>query len=321
MSSEPELTFVDVAPQVRLAAWRSGGDTRHTGATGPSGATRPTAPRVMFLHGFPEGAFVWHDLMRALAQDAHCLAPSLRGYAPSSMPLDAAAYKPRLLVADLLALIDHFAGAGQALDLLVAHDWGGALAWNLAASHPGRLKQLLIINAPHPATFLRELRNNSEQQTASQYMWQLVDAAAETLLAANDHAALWPFFGDAAWLTPPLRQLYRAQWAAGLTGALNYYRASPLRPPQPGATALAALDLPRELTHVSVPTTVLWGEADHALRPSLLDGLQEHVPRLQVLRLPQASHWLLHEEPALVLTTIRGLLDGMRCPAPVQPGS
>jgi epoxide hydrolase 4 len=267
-------------------------------------AGREGGPRILLLHGFPEAAFVWDGVMQALADRAYCLAPNLRGYAGSSAPVDVASYRARALVGDLAALIGHM---GAPIDLLVAHDWGGALAWALAAQRPQLLKRLLIINAPHPATFLRELRHNPAQQRASAYMNFLCRPDAEELLAENDFARLWPFFthaGGANWLDESVRESYRTVWRQGLTGPLNYYRASPLRPPTGPGDPLHTLALPDDAVTVQVPTTVLWGEADVALPPALLDGLERWVPRLTVRRVPQASHWIVHEEPALVVRTI-----------------
>ncbi|MBA4176996.1 MAG: alpha/beta hydrolase [Leptothrix sp. (in: Bacteria)] len=271
-------------------------------------AGRIGAPRVMLLHGFPEAAFVWDEVMAMLAADADCVAPNLRGYVGSSAPVDIAAYRPKWLVADVAAAITALGGP---LDLLVAHDWGGALAWSLAAAQPGLVKRLLIINSPHPATFLRELRHDAAQQAASAYMNFLCRPDADVLLRERDHARLWPFFGDAAWLTEALRERYRAAWdneGRGLAGALNYYRASPLRPATGPGDPLHTLVLPDAAVTVAVPASVLWGDADRALLPGLLDGLQTWVPRLQLQRVQQASHWLVHEQPALVADTIRRLL-------------
>jgi epoxide hydrolase 4 len=272
-------------------------------AAGPAGA-----PRVMLLHGFPEGAFVWDGVMQRLAGTARCVAPNLRGYGPSSAPAELSAYRARHLGADIAGLIEQ---QGAPLDLLVAHDWGGAVAWGLAAQAPELLRRLLIVNSPHPAMFLRELRCNPAQQAASAYMSFLCLDDAAALLAENDFARLWPFFermGGAAWLTTPLREQYRALWRQGLQGALNYYRASPLRPAQAADDALHTLELPAAMVNVHVPTTVLWGEADIALLPALLDGLDAYVPQLDVRRVPDASHWLIHEQPALVADTIKQLI-------------
>lgn len=266
------------------------------------------APRVMFLHGFPEAAFVWDEVMTALAPQARCVAPNLRGYAGSSRPAGVAAYRARHLVADVAAAIEALGGP---LDVLVAHDWGGALAWNLAAQQPQLLKRLLIINAPHPATFLRELRRSPAQQQASAYMSFLCRPDAQALLAEDDYRRLWPFFGGAAWLDAATRQAYRDVWQQGLDGALNWYRASPLRPATGPDDLLHTLQLPDDAVTARVPTLLLWGDADKALLPGLLDGLERWVPRLLTQRVADASHWIVHERPALVADAVRvALADG-----------
>jgi pimeloyl-ACP methyl ester carboxylesterase len=265
-------------------------------------------PRALLLHGFPEGAFVWDEVMRSVAGVARCVAPNLRGYERSSAPADVGAYRAKHLVADVAALI---AQQGAPIDLLVGHDWGGAIAWNLAAQAPQLVRRLLIVNSPHPAIFLRELRDSPAQQAASAYINFLCREDAATLLAQDDYARLWPFFtnmGGAAWLNGVVREQYRSLWRHGLEGGLNYYRASPLRPPLQTGDPIHSLALPPQAVTVHVPTTVLWGEADTALPVALLDGLEAFVPRLDLQRLPDATHWLIHEQPALVAATIERLV-------------
>ena len=275
-------------------------------AAGPTGSG---VPRVLLLHGFPEAAFAWDGVMQGLAPGVRCVAPNLRGFERSSAPSGVEAYRARHLVADVEALVGQLGGP---VDLLVAHDWGGAVAWNLAAARPEAMRRLMIVNSPHPATFLRELRANPAQQRASAYMNFLCRPDAEALLCADGYARLWPFFermGGAAWLTPEMREHYREVWACGLTGGLNYYRASPLRPVGPdGSDTLAGVELPDALVTVGVPTTVLWGLEDHALLPGLLDGLERWVPQLEVLRVPGASHWIVHEQPARIVAEVTRLL-------------
>lgn len=269
------------------------------------------APLIVLLHGFPEAAFVWDAVMAKLCDRYRCVAPNMRGYEASSAPSDVAAYRPKHLVADIVALIDHLGAPARAL---VAHDWGGALAWNLAAQHPQAIQRLVIINAPHPATFLRELQHNPAQQAASAYMNFLVRPDAERLLADNDFARMWSFFtgmGAAnpthpggAWLDEATKDRYRDVWRRGLTGPLNYYRASPLRPPTAQDRTLMDLKLPAEAVTVHLPTRVLWAEADLALPSSLLDGLEVFVPVLSVERLPTATHWVVHEQPERIAREI-----------------
>ena len=273
-------------------------------------------PVLLFLHGFPEGAFIWDALLAHFSQPAHggyrCVAPYLRGYGASSRPSEVAAYRPQRLVQDITALIAHEA-AGAPLACLIAHDWGGAIAWNLASAHPALLARLLIINAPHPGAFARDLAHNPVQQAASQYMHFLCRPDAEALLAKDDFRRLFALFQTPdgkppAWLTDALRAQYRALWQQGLAGACNYYRASPLRPPRGDDPGAAALQLPPELLQVGVRSQVLWGLADAALHPALLDGLQDWVPQLAVQTLAGASHWLVHEHPARVTQVLQDFL-------------
>ena len=261
-------------------------------------------PVLMFLHGFPEAAFVWDELLEHFANPQHggyhCVAPNLRGFERSSQPADVKEYRAKHLVQDITALI---AAEGRPLECLVAHDWGGAVAWNVANQQPDLAKRLAIINSPHPGTFLRDLQSDAAQQAASAYMNFLIRPDAEKLLREDGYRRLWGFFtdwGGAQWLTPALRQQYRDVWDASLTGGLNYYRAAPLRPPRAEDPAAAGVTLPREMLTVSLPTLVLWGMKDVALLPKLLEGLDQYVPRLTIERVADASHWIVHEQPQFV---------------------
>lgn len=269
-------------------------------------------PVLMFLHGFPEAAFVWDELLEHFAHPAHggyrCIAPNLRGYEASSQPAEVSAYRPRHLVQDIAALVRL---EGAPLECLVAHDWGGAVAWNLANQQPQLMRRLAIINSPHPGTFLRGLQHSRAQQQASAYMNFLVRPDAEQLLREDDYRRLWTFFthwGAAPWLTDELKAQYRSVWDRSLTGGLNWYRASPLRPAHaddPGATAI---ELPRDMLTVDLPTLVLWGMEDAALLPELVDGLEEYVPHLTLERVPGASHWIVHEQPQFVAERLAAFL-------------
>ena len=289
----------------------------------PSGVTlscrasgRRGAPVLMFLHGFPEAAFVWDAMLEHFGERYRCIAPNLRGFEKSSAPAEPEAYRVKHLTSDLDALIAQVVTpAGGPLEALIAHDWGGAVAWTFAVQRPQMLKRLVIINSPHPATFLRELRDNPAQQAASGYMNFLCRPDAAALLAENDFERLWALFsngGGAAWLSDSLRAQYRALWQQGLDGPLNYYRASPMRPPLSAADPIHTLVLPPEFVTVRVPTTVLWGEADTAFALAVLDGLDAYVERLDVQRVAGASHWIVHEQPALVAGAIARLLRPRR---------
>lgn len=276
-------------------------------AAGPKGR-----PVLMFLHGFPEAAFVWDELLEHFARAENggfrCVAPNLRGYERSSQPAEVSAYRAKHLVQDIAALIQL---EGAPLECLVAHDWGGAVAWNLANQLPQLARRLAIVNSPHPGTFLRELKSNPRQQQASAYMNFLIRPDAETLLREDDYRRLFGFFqqwGGAPWLTQAVKQQYREVWDMSLTGGLNYYRASPLRPPRPEDAGAAAIELPREMLTVGLPTLVLWAMEDTALPPELVDGLEDYIPRLTLERIPGASHWIVHEQPHLVIDRLAAFL-------------
>ncbi|MEJ8813883.1 alpha/beta fold hydrolase [Variovorax ureilyticus] len=278
----------------------------------------PGRPLMVFLHGFPEAAFIWDELLDYFARPENggfrCLAPNLRGFEKSSSPTEVAAYRPHLLVQDVAELAASENAQGR-IDVLVAHDWGGAFGWGYANQHADRLGKLVIINSPHPGTFARDLQSDPAQQAASAYMNFLARPDAEALLSEDDFRRMWTFFDRMkagpdgfGWLTDAVKDRYRGVWRAGLTGACNLYRVTPLKPAMPGQTAQIPA-LPRERLTVAAPTLVLWALDDAALLPGLLDGLEDYVPRLEVQKVPGATHWIVHEQPNLVAGEIKAFLD------------
>ena len=175
-----------------------------------------------------------------------------------------------------------------------------------------------MINSPHPATFLRELQHSPAQQAASAYMNFLCRPDAEALLAENDFARLWPFFTDMGAADEVGRrrvadrfgtEQYRARLGAGLERGCNYYRASPLRPPTASNRgADLSIEFPPESVTVKVPTRVVWAEDDVALPVALLDGLEAYVPEHGFVRVPGATHWIIHERPAFIAHQIEEAL-------------
>jgi len=135
----------------------------------------------------------------------------------------------------------------------------------------------------------------------------------EDALTSDDFARLkdWlramPRAGH-AWLTPARLQRYVDVWRHGLTGPLNYYRASPLHPAPDSSQATAALRLADDQFVVAAPTLVLWGMRDESLVPELLDGLDQWVPHVVIERFAAATHWIVHEEPARVTERLRAFL-------------
>ena len=273
------------------------------------------APLMLFIHGFPEFWYCWHGQLEEFGRDHRAVAFDLRGHNLSDKPEGVAAYRYKPLLEDLRQLIEYLqAGRDNKSCILVAHDWGGAIAWTFAAAYPQYVNKLVIINAPHTVPFARALASDPAQQEASNYMLLLRHAKAERVLEANNYERLLNMFSRTAdghcALTDEEIPLYRAAWSqpGALTGALNLYRASPLYPPTPEDPGAAALELDAVALTVRVPTLVIWGEADTALNITLLDGLEEIVPDLRIRRIPEGSHWVIHEQPRQVSAAIREFL-------------
>ena len=282
---------------IRHETVASSGIKLHCAVAGNSGK-----PLILFLHGFPEFWAAWRVPLEFFAARGWlAVAPDLRGYNLSDKPADVAAYKAKHLVADALALAGHYSPGKKFV--LVGHDWGGAVAWSVAiadAKNPERrLSRLVMINSPHPYVFWRELVHNPAQQKASEYMNLFRLPKAERVLSENGYARLLGSFGH---LSESWRKELVEAWSqpGALAGGLNFYRASPLYPPtadDPGATKLK---LEPTDFQIKVPTLVLWGERDTALLTGCIDGLEQCVPDLKLVRVPDASHWIVHEKPDLV---------------------
>lgn len=275
-------------------------------------ATAGTGKLILFLHGFPEFWYAWKNQLIEFARDHQAVAPDLRGYNLSSKPAEVELYQITHLVEDVRALAAHL---GHSKFILVGHDWGGVVAWATALYHPESLEKLIIINAPHPGILERELRCNPAQQLASQYMLMFRSPQAEQILSANSYA----FLVEAV-LAEGLRQgyfseedraAYLSAWSqpGALTGGLNYYRAARVGPPSGAGSPPTRLpsDLPSLI--VQVPTLVIWGEQDRYLLTGNLEGLERFVPNLHVKRIPDGSHWVVHEKPALLNGWIREFIE------------
>lgn len=268
---------------------------------------------IMFVHGFPEFWYEWKNQLGEFGQDHQAVAPDMRGYNLSSKPADVDQYQVRYMVEDLRALAEKL---GHKKFTLVAHDWGGAIAWAFAIAHPDYLEKLVIINAPHPGVFQRELRDNPAQQKASSYMLMFRSEQAEQTLSANNYAVLVQIvLGEGlknGVFTEEDKKAYIEAWSqpGALTGGLNYYRAARGGPPTGGDSNAANFAAGMPSLNVKVPTLVIWGEKDTALLTGNLEGLDKYVANLTIKRIPDGTHWVVHEKPALVNGYIREFIKG-----------
>ena len=267
-------------------------------------------PLMLFVHGFPEFWYEWEAQLQEFGGDYFAVAPDLRGFNLSGMPSELSAYKAKHIVEDLRLLAAHL---GYEKFVMVAHDWGGAVAWNFAIALPQLLHKLVIINSPHPYLFTKALAEDPEQKAASEYMNWLRAEGSEAALAKDDFSLLEGLLNGMGrsptpWFTPEVRARYHECWSRGLTGGVNYYRASPLHPPTSDHPGPLKLQLNPENFHIKVPTGVIWGEQDIALPKSLLNGLEDLIDDVKIERIPEGTHWIVHEQPERVNRLIRSFL-------------
>jgi pimeloyl-ACP methyl ester carboxylesterase len=265
-------------------------------------------PLMLFLHGFPEFWYAWKNQLTEFGKDHLAVAPDLRGYNLTSKPADVEQYQMKFLVEDVRSLAESL---GAKRFTLSGHDWGGVVAWMVAINHPDMVEKLVIVNAPHPGIFRRELRENAAQQKASQYMHMFRSPQAEQTLSTDNYAFLQKIvLGNGlanGYFTEQDRKAYLKAWSqpGALTGGLNYYRAARVGPPlandpPPSANSKEILNLT-----VTPPTLVIWGEKDTALLASNLEGLDQYVRKLTIKRIPDGTHWVIHEQPLLINRYIR----------------
>jgi pimeloyl-ACP methyl ester carboxylesterase len=280
--------------------------------TGAAGAAAGASKLILFLHGFPEFWYAWREQLVEFGRDYFAVAPDMRGYNLSSKPAEIERYEISQLVGDVRALVGRL---GAKSCFLVGHDWGGVVAWAAAIACPDVVEKLVIINSPHPAIFQRELQENPAQQQASQYMLVFRSPEAEAMLSANNFALMQDsILGEGlrrGYFTEADRLAYVEAWSqpGALTGGLNYYRAAKIGPPSGASDEASHMKLNFPSLDVKAPTLVIWGEKDPYLLTGNLNGLDRYVRNLRVERIPDATHWVVHEKPALVNSLIRSFLE------------
>jgi pimeloyl-ACP methyl ester carboxylesterase len=259
---------------VHLNGWRF-----NTLSAGP-----PQAEAVILLHGFPQFADVWTNTMEALASGGlHALAFDQRGYSPGARPLEVDDYNIGHLTSDVLA----FAGrAGVNRFHLVGHDWGGFLAWKLAAEHPHRVGSLCVLSTPHVDAFLEAARTDVEQQDKSKYIqfFKMPGGVAESALLSDSAQRLRGVYQGKVTEEQIDANVRRLSEPGALTAALNWYR---------------ALDLEARIGNIVVPTLFVWGDRDLACGKHAAMATAQYVEApYRFEPLAGYSHWLLEEAPS-----------------------
>jgi pimeloyl-ACP methyl ester carboxylesterase len=276
-------------------------------------AGNPSNPPVILLHGFPESHRTWREVTPKLEDDFFLVMPDQRGFAGSDLPQNVEDYKTDTLIDDVFGLaealgLDQFA--------LVGHDWGGAIAWGAALRGDPRMTRLAIINAPHPVLFQKSLIESAEQRAASQYITAFRAPGFEKMVEAKGFDWFFDttFAGhtDVSKIPEPEKRLYIADWSqpGAFNAMLNWYRASRVIVPPSGVTVPLPDWLLRAFPAVKVPTLVIWGMRDKALLPLQLDGLDDLVDDLTIVRLSEVGHFAPWEAGDQVAAALQPFLAG-----------
>jgi epoxide hydrolase 4 len=264
---------------------------------------------VLLLHGFPDCWRLWEQTMLLIAPWKRAYAPDLRGFNLSDKPQNTSDFGANELIADIDFLVDVLGGRCA----IVAHDWGGMLAWSYAARFPAKTSKLVILNAPHPCCFARQLRIDPAQRAASEYVARLTQKDAVDRLSANDFEALWRVLQSSMSiaLDDTERANHVAAWSqpGALQAMLNWYVALDLPSAMSDATTVSVPSLGSASGHIKAPTMVIWGDKDGSFPVACLDGLSEWVAQLTLHRFADGGHWLLREQPALVNQLISNFLQ------------
>jgi pimeloyl-ACP methyl ester carboxylesterase len=267
---------------------QTNGITLHVVQAGPA-----DGELVILLHGFPEFWYGWRRQIDALAKAGFRVwAPDQRGYNLSEKPQGVRHYGIDTLAADVVGLID---AAGRERAVIAGHDWGAAVTWHTAITHPDRVRRIAVLNVPHPWVMMRTLRGDWTQRLKSWYMgyFQLPILpelglsmggsmfAAQSLIRSSRPGT----FTDAdiahyvdAWSQP-------GAW----TAMVNWYRGLIHAPS-------AILSQPDTARRVHVPTLIIWGVKDMFLNVGMAAQSAELCDDARLVLFDQATHWVQHEE-------------------------
>jgi epoxide hydrolase 4 len=248
-----------------------------------------TGPLVLLLHGFPEFSYGWRDQMAPLAAAGYrVVAPDLRGYNLSSRPKGIKRYAAATVAEDITGLIREL---GYESAILVGHDWGGTIAWTVAMNHPEVVEKLAILDAAHPRKLSKNLFKPRQTLRSWYFFFFALPWLPERIVRAKNFRFFRRFLRDARpAYTPQELDRYIEAWSqpGALTGMIDYYRNSVFANPIKAWKAIKP---------ISAPTLVIWGQKDRFLGRKLAEPEHKDVPNLVgVERLPNASHWVHHDE-------------------------
>lgn len=271
-------------------------------------------PLLLFLHGFPSFWYTWRDQFAAFSSAYQVVAPDMRGYNLSDKPAAIEQYRLPDLVEDIRALIDVL---DQRPCILIGHDWGGIVAWAFAAAYPAYINKLIVVNQPPLNVIRRALYTDPAQRQRCDYMLLLHSPEAEAILAAENYALLvrseLQAGLDRGHFTEADKQAYLAAWAqpGALSGGVNYYRAARFVDlfTEEGRQRITDPISEFAVPSVQTPGLLIWGEQDPFKdTDDALAAVAKSAPQVIIKRIPQGSHWVVYEYPALVNRLIRAFI-------------
>jgi len=255
---------------------------------------------VLCLHGWPQHWYEWRHLLPALADRHRVLAMDLRGFGWSDAPRDG--YEKENLADDVLAVLD---GLGVDRVKLVGHDWGGWIGFLLCLRAPQRFQRFLALNILTPWV---ELRRALPRAWRFWYQWLILAPGIgyrlhrggrfvrKALAAGSNDSSAW----DEATLSAFADNLAEPERARA---CVQMYRVFNLREMVPIAGGRYAGE------RLTVPTRMLFGAGDVALRPELLAGYERHADDMRVELVADCGHFIADEKPALVAERARDFFD------------
>ena len=265
----------------------------HTAVAGP-----PEGKIMLFLHGFPEFSLGWRKQLLFFAEKGYrVIAPDQRGYNLSSKPKGVKAYRIEILVADMVALIKQLSTQKV---ILVGHDWGGGVAWELAGQHPELIEKLIILNMPHLKVMRDTLKSSPRQMLKSWYAgffqvpflpewfsslfnFKLLERSMIRTARQNTFTHFEMAQYKAAWRNP-----------GAVKTMINWYRAYKYSRPR--------------LKRINIPTLILWGTQDKFLLPEMAQKSNLLCAKGKLILLEDNTHWLHHEKAAKVNQLILNFL-------------
>lgn len=257
-------------------------------------AEQGEGPLVLLCHGFPELWYSWRYQIPALAEAGYrVVAPDLRGYGDSDKPHEIEAYDIHQLVGDLVGLLD---ALGEEQAVIVGHDWGGIIVWQMALMHPERVRAVIALNTPFmgraPVSPLEAFKAAPDGRFNYILHFQ-EEGVAEGEMEANCEATMSGVLrgvgGSGDFISDDeVRVFADAFRAGGFRGPINFYR-----------NFQRNWETTEHLTgaQVTVPALMITAENDPVLKPEMAEGMERWVPNVRFHNVRNSGHWTQQEQP------------------------